>query len=179
MNTQNLSEAEMSKCHFNFSLGRENNEANALCKETLAILSLLHISDSLFTKCPEDQADPCFSMWGCCDGTFLHSFPMKKETYPSQRNLILSLQDTENSTIKSWETMNTNKIYVYQRKTRHTLNNLKMGSLCWTFPVKKLFMSTKLGKTISSRVFHIKYLENTNALENKVLQEEILISSYL
>lgn len=40
-------------------------------------------------------------------------------------------------------------------------------------------MSTKLGKTVSSKVFLINYLENTNALEEKVPQEEILISSYL
>lgn len=40
-------------------------------------------------------------------------------------------------------------------------------------------MSIKLGKTISSRMSHINYLANTNALEKELLQEEILISSYL
>lgn len=75
--------------------------------------------------------------------------------------------------------MNTNKIYAYQRKTRHTLYNLEMGSLCRIFVIKKQLMSIKLGKTISSMVFHIKHLGNTNILEKKLLQEEILIPSYL
>lgn len=179
MNTQKLSEAEMSKSHFNFSLGRENNEANALCKEALAILSLLHISDSLFTKCPEDKADPCFSMGGFCDGTFLHSFPMegRNKSFPDKSNSVTSRHRELNNKILRDHEHKQN--LCLSKKNKTYTKNPEMGSLCRTFPVKKLFMSTKLGKTISSRVFHINYLENTNALENKVLQEEILISSYL
>lgn len=49
-NIQNLSEAEMPKCHFTFLLQEKKMRPMLFTKETLATPSLLHTHDSLVTK---------------------------------------------------------------------------------------------------------------------------------
>ena len=53
-----------------------------------------------------------------------------KANYPPEKflregYLILLLQDPGNSAVKSWESTKRGIIYVYQRKTRHTLYKLE------------------------------------------------------
>lgn len=136
---------------FHISLQEEKIMRPVLfCKKILAILSLRHLSDSLLTKCPE--VDPCFPMWGFCDGTLLHQFPTegRNVSFPEISNSVTSRHRELKSKI-----LRVHGYKHYQRKTRHTLYNLEMGSLRWTFPIKH------------------------KCTGKNILQEEILISSYL